>query len=83
MRCKVVQSIKGLHSKFFTFFLNLVTLTIQLKKVDFGFKNNDKYFYQIKYAFNTYCCIIRWVLKNDPFRAMACRMILMNCCLSL
>ena len=27
-----------------------------------------------KYAFNTYCCIIRWVLKNEPLSAMACRM---------
>ena len=26
-----------------------------------------------KYAFSTYCRIIRWVLKNEPFNAMACR----------
>ena len=30
------------------------------------------------YAFSTYCCIILWVLKNDPLRLMQCSMMSMN-----
>src|SRR5438132_12834726 len=35
-----------------------------------------------KYAFTTYCCSIRWVLKNEPLSAMAWRMTLMKPCWS-
>jgi len=31
-----------------------------------------------KYAFRTYCCIIRWALKNEPLSAMACSIISRN-----
>jgi hypothetical protein len=34
MRCKTMQSIKGLHSKLTTFFLNLMTLTCIPSKIE-------------------------------------------------
>ncbi len=38
--------------------------------------------YVQKYALNTYCSIILWVLKNEPFRAMEERIISMKRSLS-
>src|SRR5437764_9010930 len=35
-----------------------------------------------KYAFTTYCCSMRCVLKNEPLSAMGWRMTLMNPCRS-
>lgn len=39
--------------------------------------------HQRKYAFATYCCTMRCVLKNDPLRAMAWRITSTNLSRSL